>query len=164
MGAPKVERVSFLARIVEPIVNCRDATNRPRFVIQARLDYVRLDAEPGHAGCGRAANAASDSGTLWARPFFARAAGNVHTFAARSISDQRSERRAPVKKPDNRAPFRRLAGSRWRLARRSECLPRRTKRKAVSRSSRLDLLKPAPGGWRSRRAGMLRFRYAVSPR
>ena len=52
---PCVERVSFLARIGEPVVNCRDATNRPRFVVQARLDYVRLNAKARHAARCRAA-------------------------------------------------------------------------------------------------------------
>jgi hypothetical protein len=52
---PCVERVSFLARVGEPVVNCRDATNRPRFVVQARLDYVRLNAKARHAARCRAA-------------------------------------------------------------------------------------------------------------
>jgi hypothetical protein len=45
----------FFARIVEPVVNCHDATNRPRFVVQARLDYVRLNAKARHAARCRAA-------------------------------------------------------------------------------------------------------------
>jgi hypothetical protein len=38
-----------------PVVNCRNSADDAGSVIENRLDHMRLNAKPGHAGCGRAA-------------------------------------------------------------------------------------------------------------
>jgi hypothetical protein len=55
MGAPKVERGALFVRVGISIVDARYAADDAGFVIENRLDHMRLNAKPGHAAGGRAA-------------------------------------------------------------------------------------------------------------
>ena len=53
--APKLKRCALFGRVVKSVVRRRNAPDHAGPMVQNRLDYVRLNAKPGHAARGRAA-------------------------------------------------------------------------------------------------------------